>query len=477
VAVAVLGLVAGCSRAAVDAGRFPASSRDLTVGFGLTTGQSPDLGLRQAIGNIALEGLFSFGRDGRPTPWLAEGWALAPDGMRAQLQLRKGVTFHDGTPVTASVIREALAQQLPQHMGYAFDNIADIRASSDTQVDFTLEQRSSFLLESLGFPVQAPNPTRTGTGPFAVAEQTGNELEMTANPAYYGAKPFLERIHVRSYSSVRSAWADLLRGNLDMLYEVGVDAIDSLEPSSTTKVFPFQRPYAAVVVLNVRKGPLANKAFRRALNAAIDRPALIREALGGRGTPADGPISPNHWAYDATAPTFELGGDSQRGEPDRTAFTMLVVEPSQELLALAIQRQLQDAGVSIRLEESSLDQMLSRVAKGDFDAILTDAVQGPTVVRPALWWHSRGPLNWGGYKSASVDAALDAINRAPDDAAYRAGVAAFQRAIVDDPPAIFLAWSERARAVSTRFEVPVEPGRDILSTLRLWRPVAPVATN
>ena len=49
---------------------------------------------------------------------------------------------------------------------------------------------------------------------------------------------------------------------------------------------------------------------------------------------------------------------------------------------------------------------------------------------------------------------------------YRAGVAAFQRAIVDDPPAIFLAWSERARAVSTRFDVPVEPGRDILSTLR-----------
>jgi hypothetical protein len=43
--------------------------------------------------------------------------------------------------------------------------------------------------------------------------------------------------------------------------------------------------------------------------------------------------------------------------------------------------------------------------------------------------------------------------------------------MVDDPPAIFLAWSERARAISTRFDVPVEPGRDILSTLRLWRPI------
>ena len=37
-------------------------------------------------------------------------------------------------------------------------------------------------------------------------------------------------------------------------------------------------------------------------------------------------------------------------------------------------------------------------------------------------------------------------------------MAAFQRAIVDDPPAIFLAWSERARAVSTRFDVPARAG-------------------
>ncbi len=51
------------------------------------------------------------------------------------------------------------------------------------------------------------------------------------------------------------------------------------------------------------------------------------------------------------------------------------------------------------------------------------------------------------------------------------GISAFQQAVIDDPPAIFLAWMERARAVSKRFVVPTaEPGRDILSNLRLWRP-------
>ena len=46
-----------------------------------------------------------------------------------------------------------------------------------------------------------------------------------------------------------------------------------------------------------------------------------------------------------------------------------------------------------------------------------------------------------------------------------------QQAFVDDAPAIFLAWSVRARAVSKRFTVSgVEPGRDVLGTIRLWKP-------
>ena len=76
-----------------------------------------------------------------------------------------------------------------------------------------------------------------------------------------------------------------------------------------------------------------------------------------------------------------------------------------------------------------------------------------------------------------MDAALDAIRQAPDDDAYRAGVADLQRAILDDPPAIFLAWSERARAVSTAFEVPTQQDRDPLTTLRLWRPAGDVIST
>jgi len=103
--------------------------------------------------------------------------------------------------------------------------------------------------------------------------------------------------------------------------------------------------------------------------------------------------------------------------------------------------------------------------------MLVDPISGPSMFRSYRSWHSGGSAAIKPIESRLIDAALDRVRHAASDDEYRAGVTAFQQAIVDDPPAIFLAWGERARAVSRRFDVPVpEDGRDVLSTLRMWRP-------
>ena len=103
--------------------------------------------------------------------------------------------------------------------------------------------------------------------------------------------------------------------------------------------------------------------------------------------------------------------------------------------------------------------------KGDF-------ISGPTLFRPSLVWHSDAPFNWGHFGGPNIDKALDAVRFSGSDTDYRAAVASLNQIVADDPPAVFLAWQERARAVSRRFSVPSEPGRDILGTLRLWKPAA-----
>jgi len=102
-----------------------------------------------------------------------------------------------------------------------------------------------------------------------------------------------------------------------------------------------------------------------------------------------------------------------------------------------------------------------------------DALSGPSLFRSYRRWHSKGGGTTQTIDSPAIDTALDRVRHAASDEEYREGVRAFQQAIVDSPPAIFLAWGERARAVSRRFEVPrPEDGRDALATLRLWKPAA-----
>jgi hypothetical protein len=142
-----------------------------------------------------------------------------------------------------------------------------------------------------------------------------------------------------------------------------------------------------------------------------------------------------------------------------------------ERLALTVKRQLEAVGVEMIVEEASLDRIIGAVKSRDFEAALVEGVGGPTLLRPYQLWHSKGAGNPGGFGGPVIDVALDRIRHAPTERDYLQAVTDFQQTIVDDPPAIFLAWIERARAVSTRFRVPAsEPGRDILATLYQWKP-------
>lgn len=467
--------IAGCAKNNGAAANRPPTT--LTIGFG----ENPEVGIRQVVTNIALEGLLRIDRDGRPSPWLAEKWSGSADGLTWRLQLHPNATFHNGQPATASVVRDIVQRELPDYVGPIYDDVHAIRAVSPTELEISLKRRSTFLLEGLDVLIRQDSASPTGTGPFALSGQSAQGAEMRAHADYYLGKPSIDRIVFKPYDSVRSAWADMLRDRVDMLYEVGVDALDSLSASTQTKVFPFQRAYAFLVILNSRNPQLQDKGRRQALNSAIDRAALVAEALDGHGRPADGPVWPSHWAYSSDLPRFSFQPRPINHGKDPIRLRCLVMtDRSHERVALTLQRQLRAVGVELALEEMSSDQLFTRLQAGDFETLLLDSRMGPALLRQYQAWYSGAPYNWGHFSSVLVDKALDQIRDAPDDAAYRAGVAAFQGAVVDDPPAIFLAWGERLRAVSTRFEVPSEGGKDVLTApvLRLWRPAAaPVMTS
>jgi peptide/nickel transport system substrate-binding protein len=467
--IAAFGCVA-CAPPPESASKSPAT---IKIGLGQTIGQSAGAGVQQVATNFTGDPLIVFAGDGRPQPWVIDRWETSGDGLETTVWLKAGLKFRNGQPLTAQLVTDILNRQLGASLGPAADDVESVVPSGSAAVKIRLRRRSTFIIDALGIMLRGPIPDAS-IGAYYQAGSSEGDLELLSNQNYFLGKPAIDRVVIRPYGSLRAAWADMLRGQVDMLYEVGADTVDLLQGASSVRVFVQQRRNAYVMVLNVQRPQLRDKQMRRLLNAAIDRPELIDRALAGHALPADSPVWPHHWAFSGGAPRFDY---RPAIAPRRIQLSCVLPDGSLERLALSVQQMLAAVGVDLKLELVSIDEWYRRAQAGEFDVLLADALLGPNLLRPYQFWHSGSPNNWGHYRSPAVDEALDRVRHAANDDEYRAGVAAFQHAIVDDPPAIFLAWSQRARAVSTRFEVPVEPGRDVLGTLRLWRPAADKQTS
>lgn len=472
-------LFSACGSAARSAGENAESL--LRIGVGQVA-SSPGQGLRQVAQNLTVELLATLTEEGRPRPSLAKDWTVSADGLSLTVNLSPNVTFHDGSPLTASVVADALRAMLPNTMGPAFEDVEGVTAVGDHQVVVKFRRPSPFLLDSLETPIPKPGSSLVGTGPFAVVDPK-SPIAFVSNKHYALGPPGVDRIEVQSFPSVRAAWAELLRDRLDVLYEVGLDALDSLETSTSVAVFTHTRHYQYIIALNNQAEVFRAKEIRRAVNLGVDRDAIVRDALNGHGVASSGPVWPQNYGFSRDLPKF--GFDARqaattfargrvKGSAASVRFTCLVPPDTvNERLALVVKRQLEAVGVEMVVEEAPMDRIYEALKTRRFEAALIDGISGPTLLRPYQLWHSRGAFNAGGLGNAAIDAAFDRVRHSANDAEYTQAIAGLQQAFMDDPPGIFLAWSVRARAISKRFTVPPsEPGRDILATLRLWKPAA-----
>jgi peptide/nickel transport system substrate-binding protein len=448
---------------------------------GIATSGVPSLtverGLQQFVGNISQEGLLRVDQSGRPEPWLAESWKVSPDGLRLAIRLRPGVTFHDGTPADAAAVVTGLRAGLPRTLRAIFDDVESIEADAPQQVTIRFRRPSTFVAESLmDVPIQKPGAPTVATGPFlappaSAAPNDPTPVTLSANARFYLGKPSIDRIEATTYSNVRSAWADLLRAKVDMLYEAGNEALDLMRDSKSVALYTFDRPYQYVVILNTRIEKLRSPDVRRALNEAIDRDAIVHEGLLDHGTASTGPISSKHWAYPGRPKTFTYSPEVSASLLNHRPLRLKCVTPAQspyDRLAVVVKRQLAAVGIDLDVQEANPEQINQAFANRDFEAVLLEYLGGWSAFRSYRWWHSSGALNLG-FASPAVDHALDQIHQAVSDDDYRKGTEAYQTAIAADPPAVFLAWSERSRAVSSRFDVEAEKGHDVMSTLWQWR--------
>ena len=275
------------------------------------------------------ENLVTFGDDsveleGR----LAETWSFSSDGRTLAFELRKGVTFHDGSPFTSEAVVFTFERlldpkhpQKPRAIPYAanFAAIAKVEADGPHRAVFTLKEPSSVILHNLalfGAAIVPPGAVRSlgpkfaespvGTGPYRFARWDRDQrIVLDRWDSYWGLKPSIPRVIVLPIPSPQTAVQKLEKGEVHVVDHATLADIEPLQKHARTKVDFETSLNVCYLAFNMKKAPYNDPAFRRAVALAIDRKALNQLAYYGLAEPAANIVPPAIWSSVGPAADYE----------------------------------------------------------------------------------------------------------------------------------------------------------------------------
>lgn len=235
-----------------------------------------------------------------------------------RVTLRDGLQFHDGTPVTAQAVIDAIAPiSQESHPGNnariaSILDLAGMTTDGDNVIVFETNVPNAAFPWSLSEPgVAVLGPASeafpiNATGPYIFREAIPEQLyRVEANTDYRLGKPGFEEVQVVVSPDPATAALAFEAGEVDLVINYPETDFDRIKE---TGALGFTAPTARLYFysVNAASGPMANPLIRRAVSLAIDREGIVDAVLSGVGGVPAGTVVPagKSWAADI-APTYD----------------------------------------------------------------------------------------------------------------------------------------------------------------------------
>ena len=286
-----------------------------------------------------------FGPNGQIRPDLATSWAFSKNHESVTFNLRKGVRFSDGSPLTAEDVVFSITRALNPKSIYAVlwgGAVKKVTAIGALQVRVDLRRPFAPLLSTLataqGSVVSKKAWSRlgkaaaqhpVGTGPFTLQRwDKGNQLILVPNQYYWGKKPYLSKVIFKVVGDDNARILQLRSGTVDAIDTVPPNQVQSLR-SAGNRVEIVYGQSTLLIPMNEGVKPFQDRNVRLALSSALDREAIAKVSYFGLAKPALSPLpsgslfyQPN-WGvkYDLTKAKAYLAKSSV---PNGFSFTLTV---------------------------------------------------------------------------------------------------------------------------------------------------------
>jgi len=489
--LAAAAIAAGCSRQA------PPPRRPLRIAL-YNDPLALDPHLRNEVLTFSVlrnlyEALTAFDAGIKIGPALAESWEN-PNELTWIFHLRRGVHFHDGRELTATDVLFSFdrARHAPtSNVGTYLVAIDRVRALDRHTVEIVTARPYPVLLHKLAFvfivPQGSPAEIRrpVGTGPYRlVAYEPGKRLTLRAFEGYWGGVPPEREVELLPVPDPGARVRRLLAGQVDLVQDPGPANIARVRAAPHCRVLEQDSLSVVHVIMRPDRAPFDDPRVRRAIHLAIDRRALVEEALRGEGVPVGQMVGRNVFGYapDILPPAPDLARArallAAAGHPDGLELEILF-RPGRLPEVAALQRQLLRAGVRLRPVERPWAELFRRLLAGDVDfyfgawfCLSGDASDlFDSVVHSREGARGYGASNFNRYVNPALDAMIEQSGSTLDLLARRAQLERCMRVLMDDLS--FIPLYSPAIVFGVRDDLEWQPRRDgliLADTIRRRRP-------
>ncbi len=391
--------------------------------------------------------------------------------------LRHGVTFHDGSELTAADVAYTFRSFLdPAFRGRsgAYTNLASVEIVDAYTVAFHLKTPSASFPINLVMGIVKDGSGATnarapiGTGPYQLASfKPDDRIVLTRFDRYFEGPAKNSGIVLKVVPDDTMRGLELRKGAVDLIVnDVAPDIVWQMQREGALRIATGPGTDYAYIGLNLRDPLLQRLEVRRAIGYAIDREAIVKYLRRGYASTAVGIVPPMSWAFQREVFDFtfdpaqaarlldEAGLRDPDGDGPRPRLTLTLKTSTAEMYrvqAAAIQQDLKRVGIAVEVRSQEFATLLGDVVKGNFQMYTAQfvGVTDPDMLRRVFHSGQAPPngLNRAHYQSAEVDRLIDEASAMSDDTQRRLLYGAAQAAIARDVPLISL-WYKTNVAVS-----------------------------
>ncbi|KPV44670.1 hypothetical protein AN477_06190 [Alicyclobacillus ferrooxydans] len=382
---------------------------------------------RQIMLNI-YDTLVALQPNGSYGPGLAKKWNVSSNGLTVTLDLQTGVKFQDGTDFNAAAVKFNLKRYMqPDSARKAqLSDITSIDTPDSNTVVLHLKKPFSPLIGILsGRSGMMVSPTAVqkeganyanqpvGTGPYKFKDRVkGDHLTLVANDNYWQGAPSIQKVVYKIFTDPNVELTNLESGAVQLIDSVPASQLSSIKANSNYVVSNTAGLGYQGFYLNTSQAPFNNQYLREAVDAAINRQAIVNVVFKGEASPGWSPFSPASPVYDPKVDTPPAPNNAlvkkylqEGGHPTGFSFTFQTAsDPISGQVAQLIQGMLAQDGIQMKIQQLEFGTLLSNNTDHNFQA---SALGWSGRVDPDQdsynFWHTGAPDNGSNFSDPVVD--------------------------------------------------------------------------